>query len=68
MTFQEVVHSAQTAANSREDGVSTLPQHGPEVAACRCLVAHLTHHITIAIPRDVRSRSLALAMSLGQSC
>jgi isocitrate dehydrogenase (NAD+) len=33
MTFQAVVHSAQTVANSLEDGVSTLPQHGPKVAA-----------------------------------
>ena len=31
------------------------------VAACRCLVAHLTHRITIALPRDVASEIVTIS-------
>jgi hypothetical protein len=62
MTFQKVVHSAQTAANSREDGISTLPQHSPKTAACRCLIAHHTtsppHSCAVYVPE-----ASALSMS-----
>jgi hypothetical protein len=43
MTFQEVVHSAQTAANSREDGVSTAWSKGSHLPLLGC-PSHTPNH------------------------